>query len=65
MGMTVGEHTDLLKGSLQSIPGIKNALDVANAIAIAKELHSMGELSDENYIKSLNNFLKHSGFGHV
>lgn len=69
MGMTVGEHTDLLKAALKSLPGIREVLQeqeratrVANAIECAKELHRIGAMDEAEYKRSLLRLLDVSGF---
>lgn len=63
--MTNGEHDMLWKEGAQSIPGIKKTLNVANAIAIAKELYEISDKTDEDkqgYKKTLLKLLRDSGY---
>ena len=67
--MTVGEHDSLwMKGansiinSERHLDSIQQSLRIKNAIEIAKELHSIGAIPDEDYKEDLIKFLKNEGF---
>ena len=60
--MTNGEHNMWLGDALRSIPTIGKAIAINNGITIAKELYELGELTKEDYIKSLKNMCHSCGF---
>lgn len=60
--LTNGEHDDLWREMAKSQPRIGASLRRANAIAILKELHAIGEISIDNYKKGLVEILKSEGF---
>lgn len=63
MAMTNKEHDDAwLDVMTRQIPEIKKQLQIRNAIEIVKELHALGEMSDEVYINSMIKFLNGAGF---
>lgn len=60
--LTNGEHDRLWVYGAKSLPGIEKALNRANAIACIKELYSIGEMTKEDYTKSLMNLVESSGY---
>jgi uncharacterized membrane protein len=60
--LTNGEHDRLWRNMVVSIPDIRKALDRANAIACIKELYSIGEISKEDYSKSLISIMGSAGY---
>lgn len=60
--LTNGEHDRLWIGMAQAQPNIVKALDRANAIACIKELYSLGEMSKEDYTKSLISIMNQCGY---
>lgn len=60
--LTVGLHDELWIKGARALPGIEKSLDVANAIACAKELHKIGELDDKGYKEVLTTLLAKSGY---
>lgn len=64
--MTNGEHNLWLGDALKAVPEIERQLRIANAISIAKELHSIpaseGGMNTENYVGTLTKLLNGAGF---
>lgn len=64
--MTNGEHNLWLGNALKAAPEIERQLRIANAISIAKELHSIpaseGGMSTEAYVETLEKLLNGAGF---
>ena len=59
--MTVGEHDSLWMNGAKALPKISENLQNANIIACANALHDIGEISDDDYKKTLVFMLKQSG----
>lgn len=61
--MTNKQHDDAwLDVMTRQIPEIKKQLQIRNAVEIAKELHALGEMSDEVYIVTMKKMLNGAGF---
>lgn len=64
--MTNGEHNLWYGNALKAVPEIERQLRIANAISIAKELHSIpvdeGGMNTENYVSTLTKLLNGAGF---
>lgn len=60
--LTNGEHDRLWVEGAESLPRIEKALNRANVIACIKELYSIGEITKEEYTKSLMNLIENSGY---
>lgn len=60
--LTIGLHDELWIAASRALPKIEKNLRVANGISCAKELHSLGMMNDEEFIKTLKMFLTDSGY---
>ena len=59
--MTNGQHDELWMNGAASLPKIESDLRFANMIACLKALYEIGEISKEEYMKSLEEILALSG----
>lgn len=63
--LTNGEHDELWRRAFQSIPEmseIAKGIRVGNALSCAKELHSLGAVTDDGYKAMLIELLRKSGY---
>ena len=58
--MATGQHDELLIKEAETLreiasrlTGVELNLKISNLLAIAKESHALGEISDEEYVKTL------------
>lgn len=60
--MTNRQHDELFIGAYSAVPNIEKHLANANALAAAKELHSKGVITDQDYKEFLASILGQSGY---
>lgn len=60
--ITNGEHNNLMHNAYYAIDVISRSLRRANALEALKQIHDVGEITEECYKKALVDILKDEGF---